>query len=414
MTTWSTVGCGIVPVPAPERAFPTRVRALGQWMAALPWWVHVALVYAAGRLFTTIVLVAVAARQPPSPWAAAAPGYLEFINFWDSGWYERIYDGGYPEKLPRDDDGNVVENQWAFYPLFPASVRLFTVLTGLGWGLAGSIVATLCGVAAAAVIYRLFRLRSSHRDSLWAVALVAFFPVSPILQIPYAESLHLLLLVTALYLVVKERYLSAIPVVILMCLARPAGVPFAGMLGLLLLTGLLTKNRNGSSLIRLGLLTVSCSVAALAWPFAAWMSTGVPDAYVQTETVWRGTHLTIFLPWFDAATGLLGPVLGPLALAAMVAGFAIALLSPAGRKLGLALQLWCTAYLLYLAVFWNPQTSTFRILLPLFPLALVAVLASRSRAYRWLMIATFACLQVVWVAWLWAFVPLPAGGDYSP
>lgn len=405
----------------PELRLAARARCVGNWLWTLPWWVQVVLVYGSARLYSMIVLIAAARRQMPSPWAEGSPSYGEFINFWDSGWYASIHDDGYPAELPRGDDGTVLENQWAFYPLFPATVRLFSTMSGTGWNPGAPLLATAYGFAAALIIYRIFRLRAQHRDALWAVGLIAFFPTSPILQIPYAESLHLMLLALALYLVMTGRYLSAVPVVVLMCFARPAGVPFAAMLGaLLLLLGLAAKGdvggtpRSAPASRRLAVLTGAAGMAALSWPAVAWLGTGVPDAYVQTERAWRGSELTLFLPWLSAAVGLLGPILGPLALAVLVAGFAGLLCSPAGRTLGLPLRLWCAAYLLFLAAFWNPQTSTFRILLPLFPLALAAVRLSDARAYRWLAVAAWACLQVVWVVWLWAWVPLFGGGDYSP
>lgn len=385
--------------------------------AALPWWVHVLLVYGGSRVLSTVLLTAAAARQGPSAWADASPSYLEYVNFWDSGWYERIHDGGYPGELPRGDSGEVLQNQWAFYPVFPAMVRLVTWIFGVGWNPTAPLLAMLFGAAAALLVYRLFRLRADHRNALWGVALVVFFPVAAILQIPYAESLHLMLLAGALYLVMSKRYLTAVPVVLVMCLTRPAGVPFTAMLGVLLLVQLVGHHRNPErvgELVRLTVLTVAACFGALAWPFAAWMTTGVPSAYVQTETAWRGTHLTPFQPWLDVSVGLLGPVLGPLTLLVLAAGAVVVLLSGPARQAGMVLQLWCGAYLLYLAAFWHPQTSTFRILLPLFPLALVAVLASRSRAYRWVLLAAFAAFQLVWIVWLWSYAPLPGGGDYSP
>lgn len=408
-------------VRTPDRSLAARVHSVASALGSLPWWVQVVLVYGVARLYSAIVLAAAAHRQMASPWAQGSPDYAEFVNFWDSGWYARIHESGYPEELPRGDDGTVLENQWAFYPLFPAGVRFFSNLTGTGWNPGAFLLPTLYGFLAALVIYRIFRLRAGHSDALWAVGLVAFFPVAPILQIPYAESLHLLLLALALYLVMTGRYLSAIPVVVLMCIARPAGVPFAGMLGLIFLGTIVRRHRGAAdgvstskALLKLGILTGVCSVAALVWPVVAWIATGVPDAYVQTETAWRGSELVLFLPWLGAAFSLLGPVLGPLALLAITGGFAALLLTRPGRRLGVTLQLWCAAYLLYLAAFWNPQTSTFRILLPLFPLALSAVLISESKAYRWLALGCFACLQIVWVTWLWAWVPLFSGGDYSP
>jgi hypothetical protein len=82
--------------------------------------------------------------------------------------------------------------------------------------------------------------------------------------------------------------------------------------------------------------------------------------------------------------------------------------------LGTELRLWCCCYMGYLLVFLQPQTSTFRMLLPLFPLALSAALISRSRAYRGAVVVMFVLLQIVWIVWLWAWAPLPGGGDYPP
>jgi hypothetical protein len=97
-----------------------------------------------------------------------------------------------------------------------------------------------------------------------------------------------------------------------------------------------------------------------------------------------------------------------------VAVFALFLLSRPVAHLGTELRLWCACYMGYLIVFLHPQTSTFRMLLPLFPLALGAVLVSRSRAYRGAVLTMFILLQIVWVVWLWAWAELPGGGDYPP
>jgi hypothetical protein len=205
----------------PGLSLPGWTRTLREWLTAVPWWVQVVLVYGAARLYSAVVLTAAARQQARSPWSQGSPSYEEFVNFWDSGWYARIHDAGYPSELPRGDDGTVLENQWAFYPLFPASVRLFSMVTGTGWNPGAPLLATIYGFVAALIIYRIFLRYSPHRDALWGVGLIAFLPVSPILQIPYAEALHLMLLALAQYLVITGRYLTAIPVVVLMCLARP-------------------------------------------------------------------------------------------------------------------------------------------------------------------------------------------------
>ena len=59
----------------------------------------------------------------PNPWFPPKPDYWNFINIWDARWYGQVITNGYPSALPTDAAGNVQENAWAFYPLFPALGR---------------------------------------------------------------------------------------------------------------------------------------------------------------------------------------------------------------------------------------------------------------------------------------------------
>jgi hypothetical protein len=402
----------------------TRHGRLAGRLRRWPWPVQVLLIFAVARVVSAVVLLVAAAVQPSSPWAPASPDYLSFLQFWDSGWYRRIYDEGYPEVLPRNAEDAVLQNQWAFYPLFPAIVRVLHAVTGGGWDLIATTTATVCGFVAALGVYRLFRLAAAPGEALWGVALVSFLPISPILQVPYAESLHLALLAWALYLVASGRYLGAVPVVLAMGLARPAGVPFAVLVFTLFVhealraghgpVGRFRAALRAPALPRLAVLTAAAGAAALAWPATAWAVTGEADAYLETETAWRGEALAPFAPWLRGAVFLFGPVGGPVAVFFLVAGCIVILRSDQVRRLGRVPVLWCGAYLLYLAAFWNPQSSTFRILLPLFPLALAAVLVSRSRTYRWGVIVVCVLLQAVWVGLLWSWNPSGEVSDLPP
>jgi hypothetical protein len=366
------------------------------------------------------------------------PDYWSFVNIWDARWYGEVLQNGYPEVLPTDGAGKVQENAWAFYALFPFLGRALAGMTGMHPAFTLTLIAMVSGLAAALVIYRLFRLKASHRTALWGTVFVATFPVSPVLQVPYAESLNLLLLAAALLLVLERRYLWAMPVVVLMCLSRPTGVPFAATVGLLFLyrlwqayaagrepaLGMVRGLReageaprtphSGRQLWSLAGLTAVSGIGALLWPGIAWAVTGDVQAYTKTETVWRGHDLVPFKPWFDTGILLFGPVLGVLAPFLFVALFTLLMMCRPVRALGTELRLWCACYMGYLLLFLHPQTSTFRMLLPLFPLALGAAFVSRSRAYRGTVVIMFVLLQIVWIVWLWAWAPLPGGGDYPP
>ncbi|WP_427018781.1 hypothetical protein ACQCSX_09730 [Pseudarthrobacter sp. P1] len=406
--------------PAPATINHRLYTALGRGLAPLrrlPWWAQVSLVYFAARLVSYLIFVSVALHQGASPWGPASPDYLHFVGIWDSEWYQRIFADGYPAQIPRDAAGVAGQNQWAFYPLFPLLVMGLSAVTGLGWLVLAPTVALLCGLAATLAIYKLFRHFAAGTTALWGVVFFATFPISPILQVPYAESLNTALIAAALYQLVRRRYLWAIPVVVLMCLSRPAGVPFAALVAAHIGLRLWHRRRDGFARVEMlasGALLLASGVAAFAWPLIAWAVTGEMKAYTDTEMAWRGTDLTLFKPWFDAGVSLLGPVAGPLAPLLLVALAALYLNSEAVRRIGTDLRLWCAAYLGYLLAVLHPQTSTFRMLLPLFPLALAAAFLSRSKAYRGTVVVLFVLLQIVWVTWLWSWAQLPGGGDYPP
>ncbi len=406
------------------------VRAAGA-VQRWPWWLQVGLLYAAARLVSACIFMAAALHQGPNPWFPAVPDYWNFINIWDARWYGRIITDGYPSTLPTDAAGNVQENAWAFYPLFPALGRALAGLTGASPAAALTVIALLSGLGAALAVYSLFRHKASHAAALWGVAFFATFPVSAILQVPYAEPVTIFLLAAALLLVMRRHYFLAMPVVLLLCLSRPVGVPFAAMVGLLFLWRLVERGREKQrhekqrredrpgthslgELAALAGLTFVCGASALLWPAAAWAATGDIEAYTKTETVWRGHDLVPFKPWFDTGVDLFGPVLGIVAPFAFAGLFVLLLFSPPVVRLGVEMRLWCACYMGYLLLFLHPQTSTFRMLLPLFPLALAAALLSRSKAYRSTVLTMFILLQIVWIVWLWAWAQLPGGGDYPP
>ncbi|ALV47630.1 hypothetical protein MB46_12410 [Arthrobacter alpinus] len=380
-----------------------------------PWWLKVTVLYLAARLVSYAILLGAAWHAEESPWGGRQPDYLTFIDRWDAGWYERIFDGGYPSTIPRNENGTAQPNQWAFYPVFPLLARGLSAITGLGWPAAGAIVATAAGLGAALMIYVLFKNFASPGTALWGVAFFAMFPISPVLQVPYAESLGVFFLAAALHFLIRGNYWAALPMVVLLCLSRPAGVPFAAVVLLhLLLRWQKRQPFPARDVVAGTVLLLASGVMAFAWMLIAWWVTGERTAYTDTETAWRGSELVLFKPWFDAGVDLVGPLWGPVLPLLFVGLAALYLNSRAVRLIGLELRIWCATYLLYLLAVLYPQSSTFRMLLPLFPLALAAALISRSRAYRWSVLVMFTLLQVVWVVWLWQFSAISTGQAWPP
>jgi len=385
------------------------------------WWVRVLAIWAITRLIATALFLWVSSYQGESYWNGANPLYFDLLNIWDAEWYNRIYDNGYPLTLPTDDQGNVTENAWAFMPGFPFLVKLFSLVTTLEFKYASAIVSTLVSFALAIALYKTFNLKFDSNVSLWAVFLFGISPASPVLQTGYAETLGLLWLVIAIYFLVKHRYWLAVPFMALLSVTRPGMIALALMLGCMWLVRFI-KARNGKEAfqlreqVSLAAVTVIAGILGFAWAAIAAVATGRLDAYFATELAWRawtgnGGELRLLEPWFFMAQFYFGNF-GWIVLLGLIGFAAWLMFSDSVTRLGNEMRLWVGSYFVYLLLVFLPQSSTFRLLLPAFPLA--AALAWRthktSRVQKGVIIAGGILLQMVWLYICWYY----ASPDYTP
>jgi len=391
----------------------SRRRALKVRYRLTPWWVKVIVVFVLSRVVTTSIMLAFASQQQPNAWTGANPSYPDFASIWDGHWYYIISVVGYPTTLPITDTGHVGESAWAFMPAYPAVVRLLMTVTGLDFPVLAVFVSVACALGAALLFYKLMHLVLPSSTALFSVVLFCVAPLSPILQVSYAESMHLLLLTFALYLLLQRRYWVLLPVIAVMSLTRPSGLAFA--LTLALHVGYRFWQRKREEFpVRERVASVIAALfsgaAGLAWLLIAWAITGSMTAYTDTELAWRSAYigyqeLVPFTPWVSAAgfwAGMWGmPV--PLILVILglvVVGFFAALFTPWAKRLGVDLRFWIASYALYLLAVFFPQSSTFRLLVPLFP-ALGALAQPRSPWYRVSLVLVFVVGQILWVNGAW-------------
>lgn len=389
----------------------SRQRAWLRW----PWWLQVVAVHGATRVWSTVVLLVAAAGQPDSYWGPGPPDYAVFTGlFWDASWYREIAVEGYPVTLPRDADGTVQQNAWAFFPLFPWLARSAMAVTGGTWEVVAPALALLLGFGAALVLDRLVQhgvdaragRPQGRRVALGTVLLVGLAPAGPVLQVAYSESTALLLVCTVLLLLVRRRYLWAVPAVLALGLARAVALPLAVVV-LVHLVSRARAHRAGrdrlgrGEVVRIVSLGAASALAGVAWPAVAGVVTGVPDAYVRTQAAWRGTFSSApLVPWFEMAEYLFGST-GGAVLAAVVAVTGALALSRAAAAAGQEVRAWGVAYLGYLLLVAFPQTSLIRFLLLAFPLATAAVVLARRRGTLVALVGASALCQLGWTLWLW-------------
>jgi len=395
-------------------------------MILRPWWQQVLAIFLVSRVITTVIFGVFALLQPASYRGGASPDIFTFASYWDGQWYWLISLRGYPSVLPLNDAGQVAENAWAFLPGYPAVTWVATLGHQIPFPLVAPLVSTAFAAGAALLFYKLMAMRLPAPTALFAVVLFCVAPLSPILQVSYAESMALFLLFGALILLLQRRYLLMIPVAVAMALTRPSGLAFALLMLLHLVHRVLTRQRDpldARSFLAICAAGLSIALAGIAWLLVAWAVTGDPAAYTDTELVWRRayigeTELVPFTSWFQGATWWLGywgvPAeaalgLGIASVAVLVIGFGVFLFLPVTRRLGTDLRLWMASYALYLLAVFFPQSSTFRLLVPLAP-GLGALAIPESRVWRAALVALGIAGQIGWlyIAW-WV-----DGQDFTP
>ncbi|HEV7742409.1 MAG TPA: hypothetical protein VGO65_08310 [Pseudolysinimonas sp.] len=400
-------------------------RVIVRWRL-LRWWQKVLVIFLASRIVTTIIFAAFAAAQPLSYRTGASPDYFTFATLWDGQWYWLISLQGYPSALPHNELGQVTENAWAFLPGYPAVMWVVTLGHHLPFTVLAPLVSTVFAAGAALLFYKLLAMKLPGSTAMFAVVLFCTAPLSPILQVSYAESMALFLLFAALILLLRRRYLLLIPVAAAMALTRPSGFAFALLLLLHLIHRIATRRRDPfdartfASIVAVGLTT---AFAAVLWPIVAWIVTGSATAYTDTELVWRRAYigeqdLLPFTPWIQGADwwlkwwhvpDALALPLGVAGVLVLVGGFGAFLLSRWARPLGADLRFWMLSYAVYLLAVFFPQSSTFRLLVPLAP-ALGGLAIPENRVYRAALVGAGILGQIAWlyVAW-WV-----DGQDFTP
>jgi len=393
------------------RLSPARARWHARYRV-VPWWVRITVVYVLARVVTGVMLSAFASVQAANSFTVQRPGLLSFSSIWDGAWYRVIAASGYPSTLPVDAAGHVTENAWAFMPAYPFLVRGLMALTGASFELVAVSVSLLFGWGAALVFRRLMGKFLDPARATFATVLFCVAPVAVMFQVAYAESMGMFLLLVALVLMVERRWWTMLPVVLLLGMTRPTGLAFAFLvvlfLGAWFVRPAWVREPEPLTVRRFlppAVVAVVSGLVGLAWPAIAWAVTGVPKAYTDTELAWRSSYigwkeLVPFAPWIQGFGWWFRQPAGGILLAVVVVGFAAFVFMPAARRIGLELRLWGVAYVVYLMAVFFPQSSTWRILLPIAPLLGIVALP-RSRVYRVAVVVVCLALQWVWLYYCW-------------
>jgi len=372
------------------------------WRWALP---RIALLFVATRLLLVAIAAIVETTQAAPPagvrWTDAP--LLASLTVFDGRYYLGIAAAGYHAAPVY---GSYVD--YAFFPLYPALVRLASLLTIGNVDLAGVLVANGAFGAALVALYALSIRHLSREDALWSLVFLALAPGAVAFGLAYTDALFLLLAVGA-FLAAENRRLAVMGLLFaLATLTRPPGILLGLPLLVLILRDPELRARRSWAWLLLG------PVALAGFAAHTWALTGDPLAWLHAQALWSQQG--------DLGTGAGGSAAGS---------------SGSGAGVGIAtggallLAAWFGTLLFYLALFVFVRRDRMAL-----PYALVAVLAVATifsagrlqsiprylavgwpfdwtlalRTSRWVRIVVpgvFVALQCVfaWLAFTWQAAP---------
>lgn len=388
---------------------------------ALPLALRIGILYVAARAVTTAFLFAASELSGVGSRFGEGANPATLMLGWDAQWYWFLAEHGYPSDLPLTDSGDIAENQWAFMPVFAFLAKGLGTLLG-SWGAGAVVISLVSGYLACLVLYRIVRMRAAEDVAVWSVVLFASAPLAALFQVGYAESLFLLWLFLSLWLVMRRQFGWLYLLIPLMGFTRPGVLAFALFLGLFGIWRWFSRRREAlpaSEIVHIVALGGWAMVVGFSWQVIAGFVTGDAGAYLATELAWRRNWLgptdAGFFPFEGFVQGAafwfgswgFAPLIGYVVLAASLLGLAALLLfEPHVKRLGVEVRLWSASYLLYLLAVFFPQSSIFRLLLPLSPLwGAVAM----PRSTWWRMGALALCLLGQW--W-WIYNMYALGNTY--
>jgi hypothetical protein len=227
--------------------------------------------FALSRLF--VLFLAQAAVWAKSP----LPVHLEFVR-WDSGWYGRIAQEGYPPTANLTAGGN----RWAFFPGWPFLIRAFGWVAGGTWRRNAVVLAFVLGFVAAIFIWLTVADVFGRLVADRMVVLFLFLPSAFTLSMAYSESMFIAASAVCLYALQRKWWLVAGAAAAVASATRLPGI----LLFACCLAAAIAQIRRRGGTLRPLVAPLLAPLGLAAYCAYAWLRTGHPFVFVDAERAW--------------------------------------------------------------------------------------------------------------------------------
>lgn len=297
---------------------------------------------------------------------------------WDGGHYLGIARNGYSQNF-----------QYAFFPLFPLTIRVVNFLTQ-NYLMAGILISAVSAFLGAHLLSRLVALDFGKSAAEKTVLAFLFFPTSFYLLTVYSEGLFFLLTIAAFYFLRQNKLIWATIFAVLVSATR--------LVGLAVVAGILFDVLTREGLNRKNWYVLFSVSGFLIYCLFLYQQTGDPLYFLTAENHWQRT---LVIPWVGFWETLKNVPNGAIDLAFAVFGLGLAL-----RTFRFLPASYSIYSLLSVAIpLFTPTLSSMpRFLLPVFPIFILIALVKKPNlapAYQVISLMLLAIFSVLFIAGYW-------------
>ena len=353
-------------------------------------WLFPLLVFAA-----TWVLILATWYISDAIYGQSHPWTFHFL-FKDADYYLGIAQHGYPASLPSPWRDSPVNARVAFFPLFPALIRLASYLTGGNYPVAGLIAQIAAGAASAVGVWAVAARLRGHRVADRAVVLYCLFPGAMTFSMLYSEPLAVAVSAAAILALLDRRWLLAGIAGAAATAERPTLIVLVVVFGVAAIQAIWTRREWAAllapALTPLGVLAFFAYLGHRYHDYKFWFR-------VETD-VWHqhlgwGEHTLRVVLWMDPATERAHVFNAVLIIMFAVAAVGIALM--VADRLPFPVILF-GVLLVLLTVISPAQSTRPRFVWTAFPIFIGAA-AKLPRALYWPVLVVSAAGLVFLIAW---------------
>jgi hypothetical protein len=314
----------------------------------------------------------------------------------DADYYLGIAQHGYPARLPTPWRDTPVNARAAFFPLFPALIRLASYLTGGNYPVAGLIAQIAAGAASALGVWAVASRLRGRRVADRAVVLYCLFPGALTFSLLYSEPLAVAISAAAILAMLDRRWLLAGIAGIAASTERPTLIILVVVFGVAAIQAIWTRREWAAllapALTPLGVLAFFAYLGHRYHDYKFWFRV---ETVVWHEHIGWGEHTLKVVLWMDRATEKAHVFNAMLIIMFAVAVVGIALM--VADRLPIPVILFAVLLVL-LSVISPAQSTRPRFIWTAFPIFIGAA-AKLPRVVYWPVLVLSAAGLVFLIAW---------------